>query len=122
MLQLQSYDINITVLDNVTDVVMSSLKACNMNCGSRWEGRGRVGSKGWAVDHQPGTSVDGHLHHDHQKGDFQVSKKGVSLHKGTGSGQKGEQGGGLTSRTIFMKCCKYMYHCTCVLASNECCV
>jgi hypothetical protein len=72
---------------------MSSLKTWNMNCGSRWEGRGRVGSKGWAVDHQPRTSVDGHLHHNHQKGDFQVSKKGCSLHKGMGSGQKGEQGG-----------------------------
>jgi hypothetical protein len=80
------------VSDNVTDVVLSSLKICNMNCGSCWEWRGRVRSKGWAVDHQPGTSVDGHLHHDHQKRDFQESKKGGSLHKGTGSGQKGSKG------------------------------
>jgi hypothetical protein len=72
--------IAIIVSDNVTDVVMSSLKTCNMNCRSLWEGRGRVGSKGWAVNHQPGTSVDGHSRHDHQKRDFQVSKKGGSLH------------------------------------------
>jgi hypothetical protein len=66
----------ITLSDNVTDVVMSSLKTCNMNCGSRWEGRGRVESKEWAVDHQQGTSVDARSHNDHQKGDFQVSKRG----------------------------------------------
>jgi hypothetical protein len=29
-----------SVSDIVTDVVMSSLKTCNMNCGSCWEGRG----------------------------------------------------------------------------------
>jgi hypothetical protein len=69
---------------------MSSLKTCNMNCGSRWEGRGRVGSKWWAVDHQPGTSVDGHSHHDHQKGDFQVSKRG-SYHTGQ-AGKRGSKG------------------------------
>ncbi len=35
-----------TVSDNVTDVVMSSLKTCNMNCGSRLEGREQgVGSQ-----------------------------------------------------------------------------
>jgi hypothetical protein len=67
--------------------------------------------------------VDGHSYHDHQKRDFQVSKKGGSLHKGTRSGQNREsKGDGLAGRTIFMKCCMYMYHCTCVLASNECCV
>ncbi len=75
-----------------------------------------------AVDHQPGKSVDGHSHHDHQKGDFQVSKKGGSLYEGTESGQKGSKRGGLASRAIFMGCSTYMYHCTCVLASNECCV
>jgi hypothetical protein len=32
---------------------------------------------GWAVDHQPGTRVDGYSHHDHQKGDLQVSRKRV---------------------------------------------
>jgi hypothetical protein len=102
---------------------MSSLKTCNMNCGSRWEGRGRVGSKGWAVDHQPGTSMDGHSHHDQQKRDFQVSKKSGSSHKGNGKqAQKGSKVGGSAKRTIFMKCCTCMYHSTCVLASNECCV
>jgi hypothetical protein len=85
--QICSTDI---VSDHVTDVVMLSLKTCNMNCGRRWEGRGRVGSKGWAVDHQPGTSVDEYLHHDHQKGDFKVSKRGSLLYRG--SGRKGEQG------------------------------
>jgi hypothetical protein len=82
-------------VDNVTDVVMSSLKTCNMNCGSHWEGRGRVGIKGWAVDRQPGTSVDGYSHHNHQKRDFQVSEKGGSLHKV--AGKKGARGGGLAS-------------------------
>jgi hypothetical protein len=94
-----------------------------MNCGNRWEGKGRDESKGWAVDHQPGTSVDGHSHHDHQKRDIQVSKRGGSLYKGMGSGQeRGAKGGRLASRSIFMKCCMYMYHCTCVLASNQYCV
>ncbi len=58
-----------------------------MSSGSRWEGMGRVGSKGWAVDHQPGMSVDGNSHQDHQKGDFQVIKRGSLLCKA--SGQKG---------------------------------
>jgi hypothetical protein len=94
-----------------------------MNCGCRWEGRGRVGSKGWAVDHQPGMSVDGHLRHDYQKRDLQVSKRGGSLRKEMGSRQKiGAKEGGLASRAIFMKCCMYMYHSTCTLTSNECCV
>jgi hypothetical protein len=35
-------------------------------------------SKGWAVDHQPGRRVDGYSHHDHQKGDLQVSRKRVN--------------------------------------------
>jgi hypothetical protein len=61
-----------------------------MNCNSCWEGRGRVGNKGWAVDHQPGTSVDGYSHHDHQKGDYQVSKKG-SLDTGE-VGKRGSKG------------------------------
>ncbi len=55
--------------------------------------RGRVGSKGWAVDHQPGTSVDGHSHHGHKKGDFQVSKKGGSLYKKWEAGTRGRKGG-----------------------------
>ncbi len=76
------------VSDYVADFVMSSLKTCTVNCGSRWVGEGKGGSKGWAVDHQPGMSVDGHSHHDQQKGDFQVSKKGVVC-----CAKKGEQGG-----------------------------
>jgi hypothetical protein len=47
-----------------------------MGAVGREEGKG--GSKGLAVDHQQGTSVDGQSHHDHQKGDLQVSKKGVA--------------------------------------------
>jgi hypothetical protein len=70
------------------------LKTCKMNCGSRWEGRGRVGSKGWAVDHQPGTSLDGHLHYNHQKGDFQVSKKGWFITQRDGKQAQGEAKGG----------------------------
>jgi hypothetical protein len=73
--------------------MMSSPKTCNMNCGSRWEGEERVGSKGWAVDHEPGTSVDGHSHHDHQKGDFQVSEKGWFVVQRRGNRHKGKQGG-----------------------------
>ncbi len=88
------------VSDYVTDVVMSSLKTCTMNCGSRWEGRGRVGSKGWAVDNQPGTSVDGHSHHDHKKGDFHVSKKGWFIVQEMGSGQRREQRGELANRAM----------------------
>jgi hypothetical protein len=66
----------VSVTDSVTDVVMSSLLTCNMNYGAAGRGGGGSGSKGWAVDHQPGMSVGGHLHHDHQKRDLQVSKKG----------------------------------------------
>ncbi len=81
-----------------------------MNCGSRWEGEGRVGSKGWAVDHQPGTNVDGHLHLDHQNGDFQVSKKGASLCKERETGTRGSKGE-LVTRAIFTKCCTCVYRC-----------
>jgi hypothetical protein len=89
----QLHAIKGTVSDNVTDVVMSSLRTCNLNYGSCWEGRGRVGSKGWAVDHQPRTSVDGHSHHDHQEGDFQVSKKGWFITQKNGkAGTKGSKG------------------------------
>jgi hypothetical protein len=81
--------------DSVADIVISSLKTCNMNCGSHWEGKGRVGSKGWAVDHQPGTSEDGHSHHDHQKWDLQVSKKGWFIcARGLIAGKRGKQVGG----------------------------
>ncbi len=56
---------------------------------------GGLGSKGWAVNHQPGTSVDGHSHHDHQKRDLQVSKKGWFIYaRGLEAGKKGKQGGG----------------------------
>jgi hypothetical protein len=71
-----------------------------MNCGCCWEGRGRRGSKGWAVDHQPGMSVDGHLHHDHQRKDLQVSKKGWFIYA---RGLEQANGEGLASRAIFMK-------------------
>jgi hypothetical protein len=86
---------------------MSSLKTCNMNCGSHWEAEGRVGSKGWAVDHQPGMSVDGHSHHNHQKGDFKVSEKGWFIAQRR---EAGTRGGELDDRAIFTKYCMYMYH------------
>jgi hypothetical protein len=44
--------------------------------GTVGRGGAGLGINGWAVDHQPRTSVVGHSHHDHQKGDLQVSKKG----------------------------------------------
>jgi hypothetical protein len=57
-------------------------------------GGGGLGSKGWAVDHQPGTSVDGHSHHDHQKGNLQVSKKGWFIYaRGLKAGKEGSGGG-----------------------------
>jgi hypothetical protein len=72
---------------------------------------GKGGSKGWAVDHQPGTSVDEHSHHNHQKGDLQVSKKGVARCAKKGKvgirGSKGE----LVNRAIFTKCCTSMHRC-----------
>ncbi len=84
------------------------------------EGEGRE----QGVDSRSPTRDErGHSHNDHQKRDFQVSEKGGSLHKGTGCGQiRGARGEGLAGRTIFMKCCTYMYHCTGMLTSNECCV
>jgi hypothetical protein len=40
--------------------------------------------------------VDGHSHHDHQKRDLQVSKKGVvHLCKGLKAGKEGSRGGGI---------------------------
>jgi hypothetical protein len=72
---------------------MSSLKTCNMNCrGLLGKKGGRVRGRGRAVFHQPGTSVDKHSHHEHQKGDFQVSKGGYSLCEQKGRGVKGEWG------------------------------
>jgi hypothetical protein len=49
---------SVIVSDYVADIVMLSLKTCNMNCGNHWEGKGRVGSKGWAVDHQGQVWMD----------------------------------------------------------------
>ncbi len=49
-----------------------------------------MGSKGWAVDHQPGTSVGGLSHHDHKKSDLQVSKRG-SYHTRE-AGKEGNKG------------------------------
>ncbi len=85
----ETRDVDITVYissvsNNVTDVVMSSLKTCNL-----WKGRGKVGSKGWAVDHQPGMSVDGHSHHDHQKGDSKKVKRVVHTQRNGKQGQRG---------------------------------
>ncbi len=48
--------------------------------GAIGKGGGGLGSKGWAVDHQPGMRVDGNSHHDHQKRDLQVNKKGWFTH------------------------------------------
>jgi hypothetical protein len=67
----------VAVSDYVPDIVMSSLEACNMNCGEPLgEGRGRIRGQGRVVYHQPGKSVDEHSHHELQKG---ISKlvKGV---------------------------------------------
>ncbi len=72
------------------------------------EGEGEGREQGVGSRSPTRESVDGYSHHDHQKGDFQVSKRGSLLCKG--SGQKGEQGEGLDKRTIFIKCCTYMYH------------
>ncbi len=38
-----------------------------------------LGSEGWAVNHQPGTSVDGHSRHDHKIGISTKVKRGGSL-------------------------------------------
>ncbi len=67
-----------------------------------FEGEGRVGSKGWVVDHQPGTSVDGHSHHDHQERDFQVSKKGWFITQRNGKRAQRGAKGELTNKAIFM--------------------
>ncbi len=64
--------------------------------GAVGRGEGGLGSKGWAVDHQPGTSVDGHSHQDHQKRDLQVSKKGWFIYaRGLEVGKRGKQGAGV---------------------------
>ncbi len=56
-------------------------------------GGGGLGSKGWAVDHQPRTSVDGHSHHNHQKEALQVSKKGWFIYaRGLKAGKEGSRG------------------------------
>ncbi len=59
---------------------------------SAGRGGGGLGSKGWAVDHQPGTSVDGQSHHDHQKRDLQVRKGGGSFTQGVKTGKEGSRG------------------------------
>jgi hypothetical protein len=64
--------------------------------GTVGRGGGGLRSKGWAVDHQPGTSVNGHSHHNHQKRDLQVSKKGWFIYaRGLEAGNRGKQGGGV---------------------------
>ncbi len=66
------------VSDYVPDVVMSSLKTCNVNCrGPLREEGGRVKGWGWAVYHHPGTSVDEYSHREYQGGISRVkSSKG----------------------------------------------
>jgi hypothetical protein len=47
---------------------MSSLETCNVNCGGPLgEERGRARGKGREVNHQPGKSVDKHLHPELQR-------------------------------------------------------
>jgi hypothetical protein len=72
--------------------------------GGRREGREQgVGSRSSSRDH-------GHSHHDHQKGDFQVSKKGGSLCKERETGTRGSKRE-LVNRAIFTKCCTCVYRC-----------
>ncbi len=64
--------------------------------GTAGRGWGGLGSKGWAIDHQPRTSVDGHSQHDHQKRDLQVSKEGGgSFTQGVENGKRRKQGEGI---------------------------
>ncbi len=47
--------------------------------------------------------MDGHLHHDHQKRDLQVSKKGVFYScKGLKMGKEGSRGEGSDIRLVLM--------------------
>jgi hypothetical protein len=72
--------------------------------GTAGRGGGVLGSKGYAVDYQPRTSVDGHSYHDHQKRDLQVSNEGVvHLCEGLKTGKEGSRGEGLVNRAVFMK-------------------
>ncbi len=71
--------------------------------GTAGRGGGGLGSKGWAVDHQPRKSVNGNSHHDHQKSDLQVSKKGWYLCKGLKMGKEGSRWEGLANRVVFIK-------------------
>ncbi len=71
-------------------------------------------SKGWAVDHQPGTRVDGYSYHDHQKRDLQVSRKRVvgswrGLERDKGGGEKE----GLVKERVLWECLYLYVHCTC---------
>jgi hypothetical protein len=66
--------------------------------GAAGKGGGGLESKGWAVDHQPGARVDGHSHHDHQKRDLQVSKKGLK------TGKEGSRGEGNDIGVPSVKC------------------
>ncbi len=68
--------------------------------------------------------MDENWHHDHQKRDLQVSRKGVVDPCKGENWQRGKQGG-LAKRTASLKVlvCVYVYICfTCVLATDECCV
>ncbi len=70
--------------------------------------------------------MDGYSHHDHQKKDLQVSRKGlVDSCKGVKKiGKEGSKGGGgPAKRAVFMKVLYiYIYCCTGVLASDDNCV
>jgi hypothetical protein len=81
--------------------------------GAVGRGGGELGSKGWAVDHQPGTSVDGHSHHDHQNRDLQVSQKGwFTYARGLEAGKRGKQGGGSGQQSSIHESAV----CTCITA------
>ncbi len=64
-----------------------------------WEllgGEGEGTEQGVGSRSPTGTSVDGHLHHDHQKRDLQVSKKGWFIYaRGLKAGRRGKQEGGI---------------------------
>ncbi len=56
--------------------------------------------------------MDGHSHHDHQKRDLQVSRKGVvDSCKGVENGQRGKGKGGSAKRAVHVKvlACTYIY-------------
>ncbi len=70
-------------------------------------------SKGWAVDHQPGTRVDGYLLHNHQKRDLQVGKKkGSWFLERAGNEQRESKQEGLVKGRMLWECLCLHVHCT----------